>query len=62
MFTESETWISYMNQETEQQTTPWRHSTSPKPNKFKQSSFTSGKMMATVFWDVEGVLQKKRRG
>jgi [histone H3]-lysine36 N-dimethyltransferase SETMAR len=54
--TGDETWISYINPETKQQSMQWRHSTSPKPKKFKQTPYTSRKMMATVFWDEKGVL------
>lgn len=33
----------------------WRHSTSPKRNKFKQTPYTSRKMMAIIFWDEKCV-------
>ncbi|KAL4092199.1 hypothetical protein QTP88_026740 [Uroleucon formosanum] len=54
--TSDETWISYINPKSKQQSMQWRHSTSPKPKKFKQTPYTSRKMMATVFWDEKGVL------
>lgn len=54
--TGDETWISYTNAESKQQSMQWRHSSSPKPKKFKQSPYSSRKMMATVFWDEKGVI------
>lgn len=54
--TGDETWISYINPETKQKSMQWRHSTSPKPKKFKQTPYTSRKMMATVFQDEKCVL------
>ncbi|KAL4119599.1 hypothetical protein QTP88_012398 [Uroleucon formosanum] len=54
--TGDETWISYINPKSKQQSMKWRHSTSPKPKKFKQTPYMSRKMMATVFWDEKGVL------
>jgi len=54
--TGDETWISYTNAETKQQSMQWRHSSSPKSKKFKQSPYSSRKMMATIFWDEKSVL------
>lgn len=53
--TGDETWISYVNAESKQQSMQWRHSSSPKPKKFKQTQ-SQRKIMATVFWDQKGVL------
>jgi [histone H3]-lysine36 N-dimethyltransferase SETMAR len=53
--TGDETWISYTNVESKQQSMQWRHSWSPKAKKFKQAPSVK-KIMATVFWDKKGVL------
>ena len=53
--TGDETWAYHFTPETKQQSRQWRHSSSPKPRKFKQTQ-SAGKVMATVFWDRNGVL------
>lgn len=53
--TGDETWAHHYTPETKQQSKQWRHPTSPKPKKFKQT-LSAGKVMATVFWDRKGVL------
>lgn len=53
--TGDETWCHYVTPETKQQSRQWKHSESPKPKKFKQT-LSAGKIMATVFWDRQGVL------
>lgn len=53
--TGDETWAHHYTPETKQQSKQWRHSTSPKPKKFK-ATLSAGKVMATVFWDRHGVL------
>jgi len=53
--TGDETWVFHCTPETKQQSCKWRHSTSPKPKKFKQMQ-SAGKVMATVFWDRKGLL------
>lgn len=53
--TGDETWAFHFTPETKQQSREWRHSTSPKPKKFKQTH-SAGKVMATVFWDRKGIL------
>ncbi|MBZ5797785.1 hypothetical protein K8353_48035, partial [Burkholderia contaminans] len=37
--TGDETWVSYANPETKLQSIQWRHSSSPKPKKFKQTQY-----------------------
>jgi len=49
-----ETWAFHFTTETKQQSREWRHSSSPKPRKFKTTQ-SAGKVMATVFWDRKGV-------
>jgi len=53
--TGDETWAFHFTPETKQQSREWRHSSSPKPRKFKRTQ-SAGKVMATVFWDRKGVL------
>jgi len=50
-----ETWAFHFTPETKQQSREWRHSSSPKPRKFKTTR-SAGKVMPTVFWDRKGVL------
>ncbi len=52
--TGDETWGYHFTPETKQ-LREWRHSSSPKPRKFKTTQ-SAGKVMATVFWDRKGVL------
>ena len=33
----------------------WRHTTSPKPKKFKAQK-SAGKIMAIIFWDAQGII------
>jgi hypothetical protein len=52
--TSDETWVSFLNVETKEQSKQWLHTRSQNnPKKFKQ------KLMATVFWDRKGVLTVK---
>lgn len=53
--TGDETWVAYVTPESKQQSMEWRHSTSPKKVKFKQT-ISARKIMCTVFWDRKGVL------
>jgi hypothetical protein len=53
--TGDENWISHVTPENRQQSMQWRHSASPKANKFKQMLYTR-KIMCTVFWDRCGDL------
>lgn len=53
--TGDETWMAYITPETKQQSMEWRHSTSPKKVKFKQT-ISARKIKCTVFWDRKGVL------
>ena len=41
--------------ETKQQSTQWKHVSSPSPRKFKVQT-SAGKIMCTVFWDAEDIL------
>ena len=53
--TGDETWVSHITPESKQQSLHWKHTGSPKRKKFKQT-FSTRKIMCTVFWDRQGVL------
>ncbi|XP_023228571.1 histone-lysine N-methyltransferase SETMAR-like [Centruroides sculpturatus] len=53
--TGDETWVAYVTPESKQQSMEWRHSSSPRKVKFKQT-ISAQKIMCTVFWDRYGVL------
>lgn len=54
--TGDETWVKHVNCETKLQSMEWGHTSSPKkPKKFLQT-LSARKIMATVFWDRQGVL------
>ncbi|XP_071081533.1 histone-lysine N-methyltransferase SETMAR-like [Haliotis cracherodii] len=48
--TMDETWVLHFEPESKQQSKQWKHVTSPTPKK------AAGKVMASVFWDSEGVI------
>lgn len=50
-----ETWIHHYDPETKQQSMQWQRRGNPAPIKFKVQS-SAGKIMASVFWDAEGIL------
>jgi hypothetical protein len=53
--TSAQTWVSFANVETKEQSKQWMHTHSPnKPKKFKQTS--ARKPISAVFWDRKGVL------
>jgi hypothetical protein len=55
--TGNETWVSFVNVETKEQSKQWMHThPSNKPKKFKQMFPTARKLMTTVLWEREGVL------
>ena len=53
--TEEETWIHYYEPENKAQSHQWVGPGPPRPKKFKTQP-SAGKVMATVFWDAEGVI------
>lgn len=53
--TQDETWVHHFEPESKLQSKQWKHPGSPPPKKFKQTA-TAKKVMASVFWDSEGVL------
>lgn len=53
--TGDETWVHYHQPETKRASKEWRHSSSPKPKKIRTQR-SAGKVMLTLFWDVNGVI------
>ena len=53
--TGDETWVHHYEPQSKRSSMKWRHPTSPRAKKFK-SQRSAGKIMATVFWDIEGVI------
>lgn len=53
--TVDETWAHHFDPETKQQSMQWKHPSSPTNVKFRKLA-SAGKVMATMFWDSEGVL------
>ena len=53
--TADETWIHHYDPETKRQSMEYRHPGSPPRRKFKTQS-SIGKVMATFFWDVSGII------
>jgi histone-lysine N-methyltransferase SETMAR len=55
LVTMDETWLYRYDPETKQQSLEWRHSGSPRPNKFRVQKFT-GKFLASKVRDQNGIL------
>jgi len=53
--TGDETWVHFHQPETKRASKEWRHSSSPKPKKFRTEP-SAGKVMLTLFWDEKGVI------
>jgi histone-lysine N-methyltransferase SETMAR len=53
--TVDETWVHHYDPETKQASMQWKHVNSPPPKKFRVQK-SAGKIMATVFWDTEGII------
>ena len=53
--TQDETWVHHFDPETKARSMQWKHQGSPAPKKFKVAA-SSGKVMASIFWDDEGVI------
>lgn len=50
-----ETWISYSNAVSQQQSMQWCYSYSPTSKKFRFALYSKRKLMVTVFWDGKSV-------
>ena len=55
LVTMKETWLYHYDPETKQQSMDWRHSGSPRLKKFWVQK-SSGKVLASTFWDQDGIL------
>ena len=55
LVTVDETWVHYYDPENKAQSRQWIAPGSRRPKKFKTQP-SAGKVMATVFWDTEGVI------
>eukprot|EP00106_Octopus_bimaculoides_P016614 XP_014784056.1 PREDICTED: uncharacterized protein LOC106879133 [Octopus bimaculoides] len=55
LITIDETWFRPYDPQTKEQSVEWYHSGSPHPKKFRTQKST-GKIVASVFWDKDGVL------
>ncbi|KFD59075.1 hypothetical protein M513_00238 [Trichuris suis] len=53
--TGDEVWLCHYDPESEQQSRQWKHVNSPRP-KWARLEPRSGKILATIFWDAEGIL------
>lgn len=53
--TGDESWVHYHQPETKRASKEWRHTSSPKPKKFR-TQLSAGKVMLTLFWDARGVI------
>ena len=53
--TMDETWVHHFTPEAKQQLKQWKHPGSPPPKKAKTVP-SAGKVMASVFWDADGIL------
>jgi histone-lysine N-methyltransferase SETMAR len=55
LVTGDETWVHFYDPESKQESMQWKHKGSPAPKKFKVQK-SAGKVLATVFWDMKGIL------
>ena len=53
--TMDETWVHHFTPEAKQQSKQWKHPGSPPPKKAKTVP-SAGKVMASLFWDADGIL------
>jgi len=53
--TGDEIWVYYHQPETKKASKEWRHTSSPKPKKFRTQP-SAGKVMLTLFWDERRVI------
>src|SRR6476469_4497342 len=53
--TGDETWLHCWDPDTKQESMQWKHVGSPPPRKARTQAL-AGKVMATIFWDTQGVI------
>jgi len=56
--TGDETWVHFHQPETKRASKEWRHSSSPKPKKFRTEP-SAGKVILTLFWDEKCVILER---
>ena len=56
LVTVDETWLHHFDPENKAQSMAWKHVTSPPPRKFCVVVSARKVIMATVFWDTEGIV------
>ena len=54
VMTQAETWVHHFDPEAKKQSMQWKDLDSPPPKKFKRIS-SAGKVMASIFWDSQGI-------
>lgn len=55
LVTADETWVHHYEPESKQESMQWHKKGQPPPKKYRVAQ-SAGKIMATVFWDTEGIL------
>ena len=55
LVTTDETWLYHYDPETKQQSMEWRHSGSPRPQKFRVQK-SARKFLDSIFWNQDGIL------
>ena len=55
IITRDETWIHFFEPESKQQSSMWKHPSSPSPTKVLFSR-SAGKLMAIIFCDIQGII------
>jgi len=55
LVTMGETWLHHYDPGTKQQSMEWRHSGSSRPKKIRVKK-SAGKVLASIFWDQDGIL------
>ncbi|KFD56762.1 hypothetical protein M513_02439 [Trichuris suis] len=55
MVTSDEMWLCHYDHESEQQSRQWKHVNSPRPKRARLEP-RLGRILATIFWDTEGIL------
>jgi len=53
LVTGDESWVYHYEPESKRQSMQWKHPSSPANKKFKTQA-SAGKVMLTIFWDVNG--------
>jgi len=60
LVTMEETWLYHYDPETKQHSMEWRHSGSPRSPKKIRVQKSDGKVLASIFWDQDYIVQKSK--